>query len=155
MTKNLLANARDTSLIPLLGRSPGGGNGNPLQDSCLENPMDRGACWATVHGVAKSQTWLSLQTQQNNNNNNNKRKVWLILWEKKAGKRNYLWEWMNVTFYKDFKVAIISMFNKLKESMIKEVRENVITVSHQIDRIHKEMQIVKGSKWKFWSFKVQ
>ena len=46
MTKNLLANARDTrdtSLIPLLGRSPGGGNGNPLQDSCLENPMDRGA----------------------------------------------------------------------------------------------------------------
>ena len=62
---------------------------------------------------------------------------------------------MNVTFYKDFKVAIISMFNKLKESMIKEVRENVITVSHQIDRIHKEMQIVKRSKWKFWSFKVQ
>ena len=62
---------------------------------------------------------------------------------------------MNVTFYKDFKVAIISMFNKLKESMIKEVRENVITVSHQIDGIHKEMQIVKRSKWKFWSFKVQ
>jgi len=42
--------------IPESGRSPGGGNGNPLQYSCLENSMDRGAWWATVHGVAKSQT---------------------------------------------------------------------------------------------------
>ena len=57
--KNLPANARatgDTGSIPGLGRFPGGGNGNPLQYSCLGNPMDRGACWATVHGVAKSQT---------------------------------------------------------------------------------------------------
>ena len=43
-------------LIPELGRSPGEGNGNPLQYSCLENPMDGGAWWATVHGVAKSRT---------------------------------------------------------------------------------------------------
>ena len=46
-----------------LGRSPGGGHGNPLQYSCLENPMDRGAWWATVDGVTKSQTqlkWLSM-----------------------------------------------------------------------------------------------
>ena len=59
MVKNLLVNAgyaRDMGLIPGLGRSPGGGNGNPLQYSCLENPMDRGACWATVHRVAKSWT---------------------------------------------------------------------------------------------------
>ena len=42
--------------IPTLGRSPGEGNGNPLQDSCLENPMDRGPWWATVHGVAESDT---------------------------------------------------------------------------------------------------
>ena len=41
------------------GRSPGEGNGNPLQYSCLENPMDRGAWWATVHGVAKSPIGLS------------------------------------------------------------------------------------------------
>ena len=47
--ENLLANARDPSLIPGLGRSPGGGNGYPFQYSCLENPMDRGAWWATVH----------------------------------------------------------------------------------------------------------
>ena len=49
----------DTGLIPGLGRSPGGGNGNPLQYSCLGNPMDREAWWATVHGAAKSQTRLS------------------------------------------------------------------------------------------------
>ena len=47
---------RDTGLIPGLGRSPGGGHGNPLQYSCHENPMDREAWWASVHGVTKSQT---------------------------------------------------------------------------------------------------
>ena len=46
----------DVSSIPGLGRSPGKGNGNPLQSFCLENPMDRGDWWATVHGVAKSRT---------------------------------------------------------------------------------------------------
>ena len=50
---------RDAVSIPGRRRSPGGGNGNPLQYSCLENPMDRGAWWATVHGVAKSWTRLS------------------------------------------------------------------------------------------------
>ena len=65
MVKNMPANAGDTTdvgSIPGLGRSPGGGHGNPLQYSCLENPMDRGAWWATVHGVAESWTqlkWLS------------------------------------------------------------------------------------------------
>ena len=49
----------DVSLIPGLGRSPGKGNGNPFQYSCLGNPMDRGAWWAAIHGVAKSQTPLS------------------------------------------------------------------------------------------------
>ena len=48
--------ARNVGLIPGLGRSPGEGNGNPLQYSCLENPVDKGAWWATVHRVAKSQT---------------------------------------------------------------------------------------------------
>ena len=52
-------NVGDLDLIPELGRSPGEGNGNPLQYSCLENPMDQGAWWATVHGVAKSQIRLS------------------------------------------------------------------------------------------------
>ena len=52
------ANAGDTGSIPGLGRSPGGGKGNPLQYSCLENPMDQGAWCITVHGVAKSLTQL-------------------------------------------------------------------------------------------------
>ena len=52
-------NAGDLGSIPGSGRSPGEGNGNPVQYSCLENPMDRGARWAAVHGVTKSQTQLS------------------------------------------------------------------------------------------------
>ena len=52
-------NARVLGSIPGLGRSPGGGDGNPLQYSCLENPTDRGAWWATVHGVTKS--WAQLK----------------------------------------------------------------------------------------------
>ena len=58
VVKNLPASARDardTSLIPGSGRSPGVGNGNPFQYSCLENSMDREAWWAIVHGVIKSQ----------------------------------------------------------------------------------------------------
>ena len=49
-------------LIPGSGRSPGGGNGNPFEYSCLENPTKRGAWWSTVHGVTKGQTWLSTHT---------------------------------------------------------------------------------------------
>ena len=53
------SNAGDPGSIPGSGRSPGEGNGNPLQYSCLENPMDRGTWWAAVHGVTKSRTRLS------------------------------------------------------------------------------------------------
>ena len=53
MEKNLPANAGDVGLIPGSGRSPGEVNGNPLQYSCLRNPMDRRSWWATVHGVTK------------------------------------------------------------------------------------------------------
>ena len=65
--KNKLTNAGvagDAGLIPGLGRSPGGGNGNLLQDSCLENPMDQGAWWAIVHVVTKE----SDTTEQLNSN---------------------------------------------------------------------------------------
>ena len=57
--KESACNAGDPGSIPGLGRSPGEGNGNPPQYSCLENPMDRGAWQAIVHGIAKSQTRLS------------------------------------------------------------------------------------------------
>ena len=57
--KESTSNAGDLGSIPGLQISPGGGHGNPLRDSCLENPLNRGAWKATVHGVAKSQTRLS------------------------------------------------------------------------------------------------
>ena len=68
MVKNSPVSAgdvRDMGLIPELGRSPGGGQCNPFQYSCLKNPMDRGAWWATVHRVAQSQTQLKLLSTQN------------------------------------------------------------------------------------------
>ena len=66
MVKNLPANAGDEgdmSSIPGSGRSPGGGNGYPLQYSCLENPTDRGAWWATVHGITESDMTEQLSMQ--------------------------------------------------------------------------------------------
>ena len=62
VVKNLPANAgdvRDLGWISGSGRSPGGGNGHPLQYSCLGNPMDRGTWWTIVHAVTKNRTWLS------------------------------------------------------------------------------------------------
>ena len=56
VVKNLPANVGDTGSIPGSGRSPGGGNDNPFQHSCLENPMDKGGWWATVPGVTKNRT---------------------------------------------------------------------------------------------------
>ena len=67
MVKNLPSNARDAGdphLIPGLGRSPGGGNDHPLQYTCLENPMDRGAWWAAVHGLVELDTTLQLNTHE-------------------------------------------------------------------------------------------
>ena len=65
-TKESACSTGDPGLIPGLGRSPREGNDYPLQYSCLKYSMDRGAWWATVHGVAKSRTWLSnLHTHMN------------------------------------------------------------------------------------------
>ena len=72
VVKNLPASAgdiRDVGSIPGLGRSPGEGNGNPLQYSCQDNRVDRGAWWATVHMVSKSQTWLKGLSALTLNNN--------------------------------------------------------------------------------------
>ena len=62
MAKNLPAREEDVALIPGLGRSPGEGNGNLLQYSCLGNPMDRGVWWATVHRVAESDKTYELHS---------------------------------------------------------------------------------------------
>ena len=82
MVKNPSAHVGDVGLIPGSGRSPSGGNGNPLQYSRLGNPMDRGAWWATVCGVAKE----SDTTEQLNNNNNNMRLVREKLDEEREGR---------------------------------------------------------------------
>ena len=71
VVKNTLANAgdlRDMGSIPGLGRSSGGEHGNPLQYSCLENPMHRGTWWAIVHRVAESQTQLKLLSMHAHHN---------------------------------------------------------------------------------------
>ena len=72
VVQNLPANARDAGLIPGSRKSPREGNGNPLQDSCLGNPMDRGAWGTTAQGVAKSQTrlsdWACMQKIRNQDN---------------------------------------------------------------------------------------
>ena len=73
VVKNLPANgedARDEGSIPGSGRSPGGGQGNPLHYYCLEKPMDRGVWWATVQRVEKRQTQLKLLSMQTTHNTN-------------------------------------------------------------------------------------
>ena len=64
LVENLPANARDVGWLPVPERSPGEGNGNPLQYSCLENPMHRGAWWAIVHGVTKESDTTERLKQQ-------------------------------------------------------------------------------------------
>ena len=90
VVKNLPANARDTrdlGSIPGLGRSPGGGNGNPLQYFCLENSMDRGAWWATVHGITKS--WVQLSKAQSVSSFLN---LFLISWNGRSGNVRIPWK---------------------------------------------------------------
>ena len=85
MVKNMPANAGDVDSIPGLGRSPGGGNGNPLQYSCLENPMDRGVWQATAHSVSKGWTRLSNQTRTPPVGRTR-------VWDEKEHSQSHLWE---------------------------------------------------------------
>ena len=90
MVKNLPANTGDMGLIPGLGRSPGGGNGNPLQYSCLGNPMDRGSCWAAVHGITKESNNSLLSKQHANFYagaviNPDCQKIFLVFFKEKKG----------------------------------------------------------------------
>ena len=82
--KKSACNAGDTGLIPGLGRS-GGGHGNPLQYSCLENSMNRGTWWATRHRVAKSWTWLK-QFSMHSNILDKKMKMKILKIPKMGGK---------------------------------------------------------------------
>ena len=87
MAKNLPRKQKDLGLIPGSGRSPGEGNGNPLQYSCLENPMDRGAWWATVHGIlqAKLLEWVAFPSSRGSSQSRDQTQVFRI-----AGRLNQL-----------------------------------------------------------------
>ena len=87
--KNLPANVGDigdTDSIPVSGRSPGGGNSNLIQCSCMENPMDRSAWQATVHGVSKSWTWLNIHMWWKNLNKLLANQI--VLWSYKSNAKN-------------------------------------------------------------------
>ena len=88
VVKNPPANAGDKDSIPGLRRSLGGGYSHPLQHSGLENPMDRRAWWATVHGVAKSRTWLKWLSTYTLRSKLGGKGVWLLftLWRAKEDK---------------------------------------------------------------------
>ena len=85
-------NVGDLDLIPGLGRSPGEGNGNPLQHSCLENPMDGEAWWATVHRVTKSRTQLSDFTFHFHVTCPGRSIIALHMWSKRERKNGNKWE---------------------------------------------------------------
>ena len=87
---------RDAVSIPGSERSPGGENGNPLQYSCLGNPMDRGAWWATVHGVAKSQTQLQRLGM-----------YWLLVSLQSDWKRYFVWSQSSFFFFKFRKTCFV------------------------------------------------
>ena len=100
MVKNLPANTGDLGLTSGSGRSPRGGNGNPFQYSCLENLMDRGALWATVHGVTKSQIQLRGHTSQypaKEQQRNHRKKIIMIKVEtnERLGKKTALTNKLN------------------------------------------------------------
>ena len=91
VVKNLPASAGDAGSIPGSGRSPGGGNGNPLQYSCLENSVDRGDWQASVQGVAKS--WPQLSTHAGKNlPNENQKEIAPPLQQEKTENENWHWQ---------------------------------------------------------------
>ena len=109
VVKNLLANAGDSDSIPRLGRSSEGGNGNRLQYSYRENPMDRGSLRATVHGIAKSWTlrsdWHFQETCiRSLARTSSSILAWIIPWSEKPGRLQSMWsqrvshtEWLSLT----------------------------------------------------------
>ena len=106
MVKNPSANAgdiRDVGSVLGLGRALGRGHGNPLQHSCLENPMDRGAWWATVHGVTQSWT----QLKQLSSSSNSILEAWLsVNCDNRGEERTLLSVWLVSQASKDLKRSV-------------------------------------------------
>ena len=118
VVKNLPASAGDAGSIPGSGRSPGGGNGNPLQYSCLENSVDRGDWQASVHGVAKS--WPQLSTHAGKNlPNENQKEIAPPLQQEKTENENWHWQvfsslWRKQIYYEKMKL-IYKQINKRQD----------------------------------------
>ena len=111
----------DTSSIPGSGGSPGEGNGNPLQYSCLGNPMDRGAWWATAHGVTKSQTWLSNWTHTHIISKLDGMTTWQLKINRRAkiiSKRNQIRELINE--FSKARVHKVSSLLKMPSSRVRK-----------------------------------
>ena len=147
--KNSPANAgdiRDVGLIPGSGRSPGGRHGNPLQYSCLENPMDRGAWRATVHGNAKSWTWLEWLSQHACTSTS---KACQLLQEELKCKDN------KTRFLSSKKCSLVQLWEKEEEKQAETGSESSISMwevlllpSEHTNR--KEQRSVWGSESRSW-----
>ena len=123
------ATAGEVGPIPVSRRSPGVGNGNQLQYPGLENPMDRGAWWAIVHGVAKSQTWLSTNTHTHTHTHTHSR---IIYWQcichgqMKSGEANWKHEEVIAVFLFWPFTYIHHMMNKSLRNGLSERRAIIL-----------------------------
>ena len=125
---------KDVGLIPGLGRSPGEGHGNPFQYSCLDNPMDRGDWWATVHGVSKNQTWLKQLIMQVCTH--------ILSWRNISLTQNFLWEmqtWKRIIFSSDLKV--LNHF-KIKSRYVACNQELQVLVGHGSPHQFDELELL-------------
>ena len=141
MLKNSSASAGgtgDLGSIPGLGRSPGGGHSNPLQYSCLEKPVERGAWWATVHGVAKSRAWLSklscTHLQRFFEKSLHSYKVFMVRDTKaRAVSECELWDNRDWVCFPPHLSSALSMFHPEQE--LKEWRKNTVNYSLKLHSI--------------------
>ena len=158
VVKNLPANAgdtRDAGSVLRSGRSPGGGHGNPLQYSCLENPMGRGAWRATVHGVAKSQTRLKRLSMQCHGRTHSVRffahpqqMSWLyVYWLCK--KVHFHW---NVRILEKQLLSIkdINRLRSISSFYVRKITQALSLILHQLPQIYSWKQTQK-THWKQWT----
>ena len=125
--KESACQCRRCGSIPGLGRSPGGGNGNPLQYSCLENPTDRGACRATVHRIEKSWTWLKWLLSLSYTHTHTNIFNWFYFFgEPWGGVRNLHFDQQVIIWL--WGVGLCSFLVRVLENTVEMVTECVVTI---------------------------